>query len=483
MLMLAAVALAGTVRPDASSTSTPVATDSALAGVDWNAAGGETVEFLSRLLQARSINPPGDETLAVNVVAEKLRAEGIESEVIEFAPGRGSLVARLPGNGQDKPLCLLSHVDVVPAEAERWTVDPYSGLVRDGFVWGRGALDMKGMTAVEVMTLVTLKRLAVPLSRDVVLLAVADEEVDGQGIDAVIAQWDQIGCSHVVNEGGLGLSDLIFDGQTFHAISVAEKGAVWLKMIASGSPGHGSTPVPGRAPEHLARALQRLAEREDAVVWSDAHLETFRRAGRAGGGLKGLILSSPALTRLLAKRSLLSMPPMRATLTNTVNVTGFFGGDQPNVVPSEVGAVLDCRILPGFMPEDIVRELIALVDDPAVRFEVISASTGNESPWDDPFFNALAARAVEGQEGAVAGPVRSPGYTDSKALRPLGARAYGYAPFVIDGELLGTMHGDDERVPVAEVHAGLRRLAAAVLDVSLARPDGPMGSPRGEAPR
>lgn len=481
--MLAALALAGTVRPDPAPAASPVVTDSVLAKLDWSQAGGETVELLSRLLQAKSVNPPGNETLAVDVIAAKLRAEGIDSEVIEFAPGRGSLVARLPGNGQDKPLCLLSHVDVVPAEAERWRVDPYSGVVKDGFVWGRGALDMKGMTALEVMTLVTLKRLGAPLGRDVVLLAVADEEVDGRGIDAVIAQWDKIGCSHVVNEGGLGLENLIFDGQTFHAISVAEKGAVWLKMIASGAPGHGSTPVPGRAPEHLARALQKLAARKDVVVWSDAHLETFRRAGRGGGGIKGLILSSPALTKLLAKNSLLSMPPMRATLTNTVNVTGFFGGEQPNVVPSEVGAVLDCRILPGFGPEDIVRELIALVDDPAVRFELISASTGNESPWDDPFFAALARRAVEGQEGAVAGPVRSPGYTDSMALRPLGARAYGYVPFVIDGELLGTMHGDDERVPVAEVHAGLRRLAAAVLDVSLARPEGPMGPPRGEAPR
>ena len=450
----------------------PRATDDVLARMDWPAATDALTTSLATLLRIRSVNPPGDEALAVDFLARELSAAGITNEVVPLADGRSSLIARLPGNGTDKPLCLLSHVDVVPAEAERWAVAPFSGEVKDGYLWGRGALDMKGMTALELRTMIELHRLGAPLRRDIILLAVADEEVDSKGIDALLPLWDRIGCSHVVNEGGYGLDGLFFPGQTFHAISVAEKGAVWMKMIASGEPGHGSTPVAGRAPEKLTRALQKLATRKDVVHWSDALLESFRRVGAEHGGVEGAILQSPGLVKSLVKPKLMANPATHAALTNTVNVTGFFGGKAPNVVPSEVGAVLDCRILPGQTADALVQELTALVDDPAVRFEITSTTHANGSPWDDPFFAALAARAVEGQAHAVAGPVVSVGYTDSQALRPLGVHAYGYVPFVIDPKLLGTTHGDDERVPVDQLQPGLRRLMAAVLDVSLDVPAG-----------
>lgn len=476
LCLLPSPAHAGRVLPSDNS-STPNATDAALKAVDWEAAGKETTGLLAELLRVQSINPPGSETPAVELLAAKLRAEGIESEIIEFAPGRGSLVARIPGNGSEKPLCLLSHVDVVPVESQRWSVDPFGGIEKDGFLWGRGALDMKGMTALETMTLIQFKRLGLPLRRDIILLAVADEEVDSGGIDAVIKQWDQIGCSHSINEGGYGLQDLFFEGQVVHAISVAEKGAVWMKMIATGAPGHGSTPVPGRAPEHLSKALAKLATRKDRPDWAPALLETFRRVGKQKGGISGSILQSPGLVKLLVKKRLMSNPPTHAALTDTVNVTGFFGGKQPNVVPSEVGAVLDCRILPGHTAEALVAELVALVDNPAIRFEITSTTNANGSPWEDPFFQAIAERAVEGQDNAVAGPVVSIGYTDSQALRPLGVNAYGYVPFVINGELLSTAHGDDERVPLSEIAPGLRRLMSAVLDVSLVQTGAPGTSP------
>lgn len=484
LLLVPALAwAAGRATPSTPPSAHP-ATDAVLDRVDWPAATAELTTRLSELLRIRSVNPPGDEALAVTWLDGVLQAEGIATEIVPLADGRSSLIARLPGSGADKPLCLLSHVDVVPAEADRWSVDPYSGEVKDGFVWGRGALDMKGMTALELATMLQLARLDVPLRREVILLAVADEEVDSKGMESLLPIWDRIGCSHVVNEGGYGLDGLFFAGQTFHAISVAEKGAVWMKMIATGEPGHGSTPVPGRAPEHLAKALGKLAERKDVVHWAPALMESFRRVGEEHGGVEGAILQSPGLVKSLVKGKLMANPATHAALTNTVNVTGYFGGTQPNVVPSEVGAILDCRILPGQTADALIAELTALVDDPAVRFEVISTTNANESPWDDPFFEALAARAVEGQEHAVAGPVVSVGYTDSQALRPLGVHAYGYVPFVIDPKLLGTAHGDDERVPVAELQPGLRRLLAAVLDVSLEVSEGarPPVPPR-SAPR
>jgi len=481
MLLLLAFAFARSLPDDVPSPEP--ATDRVLSGVAWEAATAELTTMLSGLLQIQSVNPPGDELLAVDYLDRILQNEGIVTERVPLADGRASLIARLPGSGDQQPLCLLSHIDVVPVEADRWKVDPFSGAVQDGFVWGRGALDMKGMTALQVMTMIQLKRLGVPLNRQIVLLAVADEEVGSQGIDSVVKLWDRVNCSHSINEGGFGLRDLFIKGQTFHAISVAEKGAVWMKMIASGPPGHGSTPVPGRAPEVLTRALGRLAQRKDVVHWSPALMESFRRVGAEGGGLTGAILQSPALVKLLVRGRLMKSPPTHAALTNTVNVTGFFGGKQPNVVPSEVGAILDCRILPGERAESLVAELTALVDDPAIRFEVLSTTNANESTWDDPFFRALASRAVQGQERAVAGPVVSIGYTDSQALRPLGVRAYGYVPFVIDGELLGTVHGDNERVPVSELGPGLRRLLGAVLDVSLDVGSAPRAKPDVERAR
>ena len=456
----------------ASTASATIPADDVLARVDWDKAVPELTSMLANLLQLRTVNPPGDERLVIDFLDAAFQREGIQTEVVPLSDGRASLIARLPGSGKQRPLCLMSHVDVVPVEAERWKVDPFLGEIRDGFIWGRGALDMKGMTALEAMTLIQLKRLDVALDRQVVFLAVADEEVDSAGMESIVKLWDKVNCSHVVNEGGYGLQDLFFPGQTFHAISVAEKGAVWMRMIASGAPGHGSTPVPGRAPEHLSKALAKLATRKDKVTWNPALMESFRRVGVERGGVSGAILQSPNLLKWLVRPRLMATPPTHAALTDTVNVTGFFGGKAPNVVPSEVGAVLDCRILPGHTAEALIAELTALVDDPAIRFEVTSATNANHSSGDDPFFVALAERAVEGQEHAVAGPVVSVGYTDSQALRPLGVTAYGYVPFVISGELLGTAHGDNERVPVSELRPGLRRLLGAVLDVSLDVPEG-----------
>lgn len=450
MMLLASAALAGAPLP----------------AMDWPAIGAETAQILSSYLRVDTRNPPGNEADGARFIAEMLQKEGIASKLVDLGDNRASLIARLPGSGVEKPLCLLSHIDVVTVEDARWKVPPMSGEIRDGYVWGRGALDMKGMGALELMTMLTLKRQGAPLTRDVVLLAVADEEIAGAGIDSLVKQWDRIGCSHLINEGGLGLRDALFDGQTMFSISVAEKGAVWLKMIATGEPGHGSTPVPGRAPERLVDALEKLQTRRDRVIWDPAMLEAVKRAGKQQGGLIGAIYGSPALFKTVAKKKLLSGPTTHAIFTNTVNVTGFTGAKEPNVVPSEVAAVLDCRIVPGTTKEELLAELTALVDDPSIRFEVISASTGSRTPWDDPLFEALARHSTAGRPDAVAGPILSPGYTDSNAVRPLGVRAYGFVPFEVTQDEFKGFHGDDERVSLDNLREGMRILYSAVWDVS-----------------
>jgi acetylornithine deacetylase/succinyl-diaminopimelate desuccinylase-like protein len=439
---------------------------------DWKKAGEEAVDVLSRYLRVDTTNPPGNETRGAKFMGEILAKEGIPYEIVEYAPGRGNLIARLEGSNEDKPLCLLSHIDVVTAEPETWVSGkgPLSGAVDGEWVWGRGALDMKGLGALELLTMVWLKRLNVPLRRTVILLAVAAEESDSGGIQFVVEKhWGKIGCSQSVNEGGMGIKDLLVQGQTVYPISVAEKGVLWLKMTAHGEAGHGSTPVPGRAPERLLRAIDRLNKRDPDPIIHAALYELAARVGEDVGGIKGFVLEHPALVRMLVLGKLMESPPARATLFNTINVTGFEGKKEPNVIPSEVSAQLDCRILPNVRPIDFLVEIKRTVDDPNVTFEVLDQQPAGESPWDDSFFSALARHAVDGRPHVVAGPALSPGYTDSLFLRRKGVHSYGLVPFEVEQTELNGFHGRNERVSIANVHRGLRMLFRAVVDVSAAR--------------
>jgi acetylornithine deacetylase/succinyl-diaminopimelate desuccinylase-like protein len=435
--------------------------------VDWAAAGAEAAALLSGYLQVDDTNPPGRETRGALFLADYFARQGLPSTIYEHAPGRGNLLVRLPGAGLEPPLCLLSHIDVVEAEPARWQVPPQSGAIRDGAVWGRGALDMKGMGAIEAVTVALLARQGARLRRDVVFLAVADEEVDNQGIRHMAARWSEVGCSHVINEGGIGVDGAFFEGQTVFPISVAEKGVLWLQLVAEGLPGHGSTPVPDAAPERLVRAYAALEDRKVRPQWDPSVMELLHAVGAHKGGLAGAILRSPAAVRLLLRGKLMGNPLTRAVLTDTVYVTGFSGARQPNVVPAEVRANIDSRLLPGTSPDEMQRRIEALVADvPGVRVERLSAMHATVSPWDDPLYDALARRVVEGLPNAVAGPALSPGFTDSIYLRELGVRAYGLVPFIVDEAGLRSMHGDDERVSLANLERGVRVLYEAVLDVS-----------------
>jgi acetylornithine deacetylase/succinyl-diaminopimelate desuccinylase-like protein len=441
--------------------------------VDWDSAGEEATRVLAGYLQTDTRNPPGGETLGATYLARILEAEGIESEIFEFEPGRGSLVARLRGTGQDPPLCLLSHIDVVPWEADGWDEGkgPLSGVVdEEGILWGRGALDMKGMGAVELMTMIWLKRLAVPLSRDVVLLAVADEEVASGGSRMLLERWDEIGCSHMVNEGGIGVRGIFFDDQTVYAISVAEKGVLWLRMTATGEPGHGSTPRPDEAPTRLLDALAILRESwRPEPVFHPALYDLFYRIGESRKGVERDVMIHPGAVRTLLKGFLMANPVTAAMITNTVHITGLEGANKPNVVPGATSALLDCRIQPETDPMDVLEEIKAIfTDHPWISFEVISSFPGASSPPDDPFFGVLSRAMTMGQEDAVAGPIVSVGYTDSNIFRAKGVRAYGIEPFAIGPDDLATMHGHRERISVANVRDGLRRFFIAVVDFAAA---------------
>lgn len=439
--------------------------------LDWDKAGDEAIQVFANYLRVDTRNPPGNETLGTKFLAGILDKEGIPSQTFEFAPGRGSIVARLNATKPDgqKPFCMLSHIDVVTAEASKWPADtqPMSGAIKDGVLWGRGALDMKGLGALELMTLVWLKRLNLPLKRDVVFVAVADEEVGDKGMQFMVQQhWDQLGCGHMINEGGIGIKDLLFDGQTVYPISVAEKGLLWLRMTASGPAGHGSTPVPGRAPERLLKAIAKINAREVKTQIDPSLLTLFRQVGDGKGGATGFVLARPALINAFVMGKLLDNPATKAAITNTCQVTGFHGGFEPNVIPSEVNATIDCRLLPGAKPRELLAELVKLVGDDKVTFEVLQEAESNSSPWEDPVFEALARHAIDGRKDVVAGPVLSPGYTDSIYARPKGTISYGFVPFEVPKEEVATMHGENERVSLENIRRGFKTLLSAVAEIA-----------------
>ena len=447
--------------------------------IDWQKAGEEAAKVLSGYLRVDTFNPPGNETRGARYLGNVLQREGIPYEIVEHAPGRGTLIARLKGAGEEKPLCLLSHIDVATADTSLWPEGkgPLSGaLDEDGMIWGRGSLDMKGMGVLELMTMVWLKRKKVPLRRDVVLLAVADEEVDNAGMKLIMGQhWDRIGCSQMINEGGLGIRGVLFPGHTAFAISVAEKGVLWLRMVVRGKGGHGSTPLPGHTPGVLLEALRKIQLRKPVPRMDDSLKEFLAAVGQQRGGMTGFVLQRAEVFHGLLMKMLMAKPATRAALTNTVNITGLdTGGNEPNVVPSTASARLDCRLLPGETKESMVTELYRLVEhDPRVTFEVLHYEPAAGSAWDDPLFEALARHSIAGRTDAAAGPVLSIGFTDSIFARKKGVRAYGLVPFEVTQEEMETMHGPGERVSVKNVQNGLRIIYSVVIEVAADLSQGP----------
>lgn len=456
------------------------------ATVDWDAAGDEAVELLTEYLRVDTSNPPGGELAGARYLGAQLDRDGIPWELVDYAPGRASIIGQLKADSPtESPLCLLSHIDVVPADAAEWPEDkgPFSGVVdEDGMLWGRGALDMKGLGTAELHVMSLLARLGAPLKRDIFLIAVADEEVNNQGMIQIVEDhWSELGCGYVINEGAYGVVDALFEGQTIHAISVGEKGALWLEVIARGEPGHGSTPLPDTAIDRLRQAMARIDERKAKPDWHPMMMELLGRVGEHKGGFTGGVLRRPALVRSLARSKILGNPLTRASLTTTFNLTGLRGAEGFNVVPHKAVARYDIRLQPDVTEEMVVAEIKELVQGiPEIEIRVERVFGGAVSEWrGDPVYNAIAAHATDGRPDAVAGPFLSIGFTDSIFARHKGARAYGYAPFVIDRELLETMHGHRERVPVSEVREGARRLFGIVVqsavDYEQAPPDTRVG--------
>jgi acetylornithine deacetylase/succinyl-diaminopimelate desuccinylase-like protein len=428
--------------------------------IDWEAATAEATALLREYLRIDTSNPPGNEARAVQFIGDILRGEGIPFETVESAPERGNLFARMgPASGG---ICLLNHTDVVPVEREFWDVDPFAGELRDGVIWGRGALDMKGMGILELMTFLLLKRQGVPLRRSVSFLAAADEEAGSTYGVSWLAEHRKawLDTELVINEGAYGLAfDRDRTAQVFQ-ISPTEKVPFWLKLTVRGRPGHGSVPHGDNCAEHLVQALERVSRWQQQlriVPVMRANIEGMRESGLMRPGQDEDALHA-------AERS----PALRARLSNTVSLTTIATGIKVNVIPAEATATLDCRLLPDVPPAAFLEQLTNVIADERVSIEVINSFEGSESSMDTEFVRVVRDVVSAMAEGAHIVPEMTSGFTDSRIYRVRGIPAYGFVPCLVRPEELAGVHGHNERISIDNLRLGLqilydvvRRLVAA----------------------
>jgi len=439
------------------------------AEIDWTTVRAEAVQLLQELIRIDTTNPPGNERAAALYLQRLLESDGIETRVLDVAPGRANLYARLKGDGSGRPLILLSHIDVVMAEPQRWTVPPFSGELRDGFIYGRGAIDMKATATVHATLMRLLKRLKVPLKRDLILLAVADEEAGGTGAISIIAKHPDLiaGAEFLLNEG-----DVVYvkDGKVQqYGVDVMEKAALWLRVIAKGPTGHGSIPMPNSSVDRLLAALERLRRWETPIRVSPAVAESYRMRAqqqtdpvlRNAYSNLDLALKNPAL-----RKKLLTDSTLNAEVRNTFTITGLQGSDKVNVIPGTAWAQIDARLLPGETPAGFIATLQRVLADPALEIEVFEQSTPTGSRTDTTLMQAIRKVAARRDPGVPVVPTMLTSSTDSAKFRVAGITAYGFEPFKLDDGELDRSHGDDERVSVENLGFALQFLYEVIVELN-----------------
>jgi acetylornithine deacetylase/succinyl-diaminopimelate desuccinylase-like protein len=443
---------------------------------DWSAIEAETIAQLQALIRLDTTNPPGNELPLARYIAEQLESAGIESQLLMPVPQRAAVYARLRGNGSKGAVMLLAHMDVVGVERDKWSCDPFGGEVRDGYLYGRGAIDDKGMLAANLITMLTLKREVVDrgieLTRDVVFLATADEETGGEyGMRWLVEKHrDLLDVEFAINEGGR--TRIISGGKRYLAIQTSEKISHMVTISARGPAGHAAIPLEGNAIFRLGRALSRLGEYREPVTLTETTRRFFELLARMWpvqeeAGAMADLVSGDAVKSEKGAAVLSRIPVFNAVMRNGISATKLTGGVAGNVIPAEAAAVLNVRTIPGNPIDDVMERLRACVPDPEISFS-ISGHT-EEAPASDPdsaMFNAIAGAARELDPEMTVVPYLSTGGTDSAHLRRIGIDSYGILPFPINQADEERMHGHDERVPVASLHFGTRLIFEAIRRAS-----------------
>jgi acetylornithine deacetylase/succinyl-diaminopimelate desuccinylase-like protein len=431
--------------------------------VDWAALQTEAVQILSEYIRINTTNAPGNEKAGAEYLARILEREGIEAQILDeevLGAGRANLYARLRGDGSKKAIALVHHMDVVPVNAATWTVDPFAGLVRDGYVWGRGAIDMKGDGVAHLLAMIALKRSGVRLTRDIVYIANADEELGSTGAVAFVDRHPDLlrDVEYLITEGG----DIpIENGRLqFYGVGVAEKRTFWQRLRVAGTPSHASRPTRENPVPRLVAALARIAQYETPLEVTAGVEKYFRDISRNYQGPQRAWLADvrTALADPAAREWILSDVYWNAILRNTVSLTVLTGSNKTNVIPAEAVAEIDIRLLPTANPDSVLATLKAIAAEPAITWQTINApKTPLENPVDTDLFRAIERAAHDRDPGAL---VTTPMFTaasDRPTYRKLGIVTYGLDPFKVESaEHQKMMHGNDERISIENLGWGTR---------------------------
>jgi acetylornithine deacetylase/succinyl-diaminopimelate desuccinylase-like protein len=452
----------------------------AVAGVEIN----DTARLLTELIRVDTSNPPGNEGKLDALLESKLKPLGFEIDIIQTPDaGKSHFIARLRGDGSKKPILLAAHADVVGVEREKWTVDPFAGIIKDGYVMGRGAIDFKGGLAVFLEAVIMLAKNKVPLARDVIFLSEADEE-GGKYNTMWLAEkaWDKIECEFSLNEGGWIIKGA--DGKVrYVSISTADKSGVSLLLTARGKSTHSSMPLPGNAIFTLGRALAKLGDYDTKPTLIPSTREFFDTLGKTSTPpmstyFHNLVHSdNPELVKQ-ADHEIGKDPLLHAIMRNTIAPVLLNGGFRGNVIPGSAEAIINFRIIPGTDVNELIKEVKNVIGDPRIEITITTRAIGGDtaaltdklrnmkpSPQDTELYSILSAEAKSIYSAPVT-PYLFQAGTDSFAWRTKGIPVYGIYPYPIDAEDLSRMHGNDERVSVESLRTGTEMIYKTLVKIA-----------------
>ncbi|MEP7309870.1 MAG: M20/M25/M40 family metallo-hydrolase [Acidobacteriota bacterium] len=439
---------------------------------DFSKTRDEAVALLQRLIQIDTSNPPGNETVAAEYLKGLLDKEGIASEIHGLQPRRGNIVARLKGNGRKRPLLLMGHTDVVGVERDKWTVDPFGGVIKDGHIYGRGAIDDKDSIAAALVVFLSLHRLNVPLDRDVIFLAEAGEEGTPElGIAHMVAKhWDLVEAEFALAEGG----DVPVRNGNVRYVGVAttEKVPNTITLVARGTSGHGSMPRLDNPIVHLAAAIEKIGAYQPPMRFIETTKTFFERTAKISAPDEAFLLThldDPTIGPIAQATLRRTNVTYNSMLRTSISPNIIKGGFRVNVIPGDAEATLDVRSLPGEDMDKLVVDLKALVNDPAV--EIVrtppNRPSGSPSPLDSDLFRALERTQAVMFPGASTIPMMLTGATDMAQLRAKGVKAYGISEPVDEKD--PSPHGNDERISIDALGKYVEYVYRTVIDVAASK--------------
>jgi acetylornithine deacetylase/succinyl-diaminopimelate desuccinylase-like protein len=440
---------------------------------DYKELTKETTRILTDLIKINTVNPPGNEIEAVKYVAKLLDKEKIPYEIVESEPGRASIIARLKGSGSKKPVMMMAHLDVVGVEPEKWKFDPFSATLKDDYIYGRGAIDDKGMAACELLVMLEMKRKNVPLKGDLILTLCADEEAGGsKGIEFLVNKHlDKIKAEFVINEGGRIIVNEHTKKVGFVGIQNTEKVPVNIKLVAKGTPGHASVPLPDNCIFKLSKAQARLADWQPPVKLNETTRAFFKGLSRSTAFPESFYMENlehPELGAFCAAQLTKKEPILGSTMRNSISPTILKSGIRSNVIPSEAEVNLNVRLLPEERLEGFIQQLKEVINDNGIEivYNKPEHPDSPASPVESELFRAMAKVGKELWPEAVTVPFMSTGATDAAYLRAKGIPTYGILPFPLNEDDLARMHGHNERLSLNDLEEGLKFMHLTVVELN-----------------